>query len=367
MRSELGWYSVTTTPRDLFPGFIFFGGPMKDKLNDIVARAKKRIANARDNKELAVIKVEVLGKSGELTGILRTMKDLPSEERPIAGKLVNDARTEIEALFDERFKKLHAEELTRRLENEKIDISIEGHDRKIGGLHPITQVRNGVVNFFTSLGFTLLDSPEIETDYYNFKALNMPDDHPARDMQDTFYITPNILLRTQTSAGQIRAMEKTKPPIKMINIGRVFRSDDVDATHSPVFHQIEGLVVDKHVTMCDLKGILDKFAQYFFGEKTKTRFRPSYFPFTEPSVEVDASCPHCGGKGCRVCKGTGWIEILGAGMVNRNVLTGCGIDPDEYTGFAFGIGLDRITTIRYGINDMRLEFENDVRFIKQFN
>ena len=217
MRSELGWYSVTTTPRDLFPGFIFFGGPMKDKLNDIVARAKERIANARDNKELAVIKVEVLGKSGELTGILRTMKDLPSEERPIAGKLVNDARTEIEALFDERFKKLHAEELTRKLENEKIDISIEGHDRKIGGLHPITQVRNGVVNFFTSLGFTLLDSPEIETDYYNFKALNMPDDHPARDMQDTFYITPNILLRTQTSAGQIRAMEKTKPPIKMIN------------------------------------------------------------------------------------------------------------------------------------------------------
>ena len=299
MRSELGWYSVITTPRDLFPGFIFLGGPMKDKLNDIVARAKERIANARDNKELAVIKVEVLGKSGELTGILRTMKDLPSEERPIAGKLVNDARTEIEALFDERFKKLHAEELTRRLENEKIDISIEGHDRKIGGLHPITQVRNGVVNFFTSLGFTLLDSPEIETDYYNFKALNMPDDHPARDMQDTFYITPNILLRTQTSAGQIRAMEKTKPPIKMINIGRVFRSDDVDATHSPVFHQIEGLVVDKHVTMCDLKGILDKFAQYFFGEKTKTRFRPSYFPFTEPSVEVDASCPHCGGKICR--------------------------------------------------------------------
>ena len=218
------------------------------------------------------------------------------------------------------------------------------------------------------MGFIVADSPEIETDYYNFEALNIPKDHPAREMQDTFYINPEkIVLRTQTSAGQIRTMEVCKPPIKMINVGRVYRSDDIDATHSPVFHQIEGLVVDEKITMCDLKGILEKFAKAFFGDETNIRFRPSYFPFTEPSVEVDASCPHCKGKGCRVCKGTGWIEILGAGMVNRNVLKVCDIDPDKFTGFAFGVGLDRITSIIYGINDLRLEFENDVRFLKQFN
>ncbi len=340
---------------------------MENKLKDIISRTLKRIKSAPDNKELAAIKVEVLGKSGELTGILRNMKELPVEQRPLAGKLVNDARVKLEEAFSQKESALYASELAAKLDKEKIDITIEGEDRELGGLHPLTQIKNGVIDFFSGLGFMVVDSPEIETDYYNFKALNTPDNHPARDMQDTFYVTPNILLRTQTSAGQIRTMEKVKPPIKMINIGRVFRADDVDATHSPVFHQIEGLVVDKHITMCDLKGILDKFAQYFFGESTKTRFRPSYFPFTEPSVEVDASCPHCGGKGCRVCKGTGWIEILGAGMVNRNVLINCGIDPDEYIGFAFGIGLDRITVIHYGINDMRLEFENDLRFLKQFN
>ena len=340
---------------------------MKEKLKDITARALLAIENADNNKDLAQVKVEILGKSGELTSVLRNMKDLSPEERPLAGKLVNEARVEIEQAFDKKFKYLHDKELSEKLEAEKIDITIEGSDKKIGGLHPLTQMQNEVIDFFTSLGFAVLDSPEIETDYYNFKALNVPDNHPARDMQDTFYITDSILLRTQTSAGQIRYMEDKKPPLKMINIGRVFRSDDVDATHSPVFHQIEGLVVDKHITMCDLKGILAKFAQRFFGEKTQIRFRPSYFPFTEPSVEVDASCPYCGGKGCRVCKGTGWIEILGAGIVNRNVLSTCGIDPDEYTGFAFGIGLDRITTICHGINDMRLEFENDIRFLKQFS
>ncbi|MBO5215102.1 MAG: phenylalanine--tRNA ligase subunit alpha [Clostridia bacterium] len=340
---------------------------MKEKLKDITARALLAIDKADNNKDLAAVKVEILGKSGELTGILRNMKDLSPEDRPLAGKLVNEARVEIERAFDAKFKYLHDLELAKKLEEEKIDITIEGSDKKLGGLHPLTQMQNDVIDFFTSLGFAVLDSPEIETDYYNFEALNVPANHPARDMQDTFYVTDSILLRTQTSAGQIRYMENKKPPLKMINIGRVFRSDDVDATHSPVFHQIEGLVVDKHITMCDLKGILAKFAQRFFGEKTQIRFRPSYFPFTEPSVEVDASCPYCGGKGCRVCKGTGWIEILGAGIVNRNVLATCDINPDEFTGFAFGIGLDRITTICHGINDMRLEFENDIRFLKQFN
>ena len=340
---------------------------MEEKLKEIVERTFCKLESVVDNKELASLKVEILGKNGELTGILRNLRDLPADKRPMAGKLVNDARVRLEEAFDGKFKKLYEEELSKKLEEEKIDITIEGSDRKKGGLHPLTIVKNSVIDFFSSLGFMVVDSPEIETDYYNFKALNTPDNHPARDMQDTFYVTSNILLRTQTSAGQIRTMERIKPPIKMINIGRVFRADDVDATHSPVFHQIEGLVVDNHITMCDLKGILDRFARFFFGENTKTRFRPSYFPFTEPSVEVDASCPYCGGQGCRVCKGTGWIEILGAGMVNRNVLKNCDIDPDEYTGFAFGIGLDRITVIRYGINDMRLEFENDLRFLKQFN
>lgn len=340
---------------------------MEEKVNDIIARALARIAATDGVKELNAVKSEVLGKSGALTAVLRNLKDLEPEERPLVGKIVNEARETLEAAFRARDKELYEKELAARLGSEKVDITVDGGERKAGGLHPLTIVKNEVIRFFSSLGFMVVDSPEIETDYYNFRALNVPADHPARDMQDTFYITDNILLRTQTSAGQIRTMEKVKPPIKMINIGRVYRSDDVDATHSPVFHQIEGLVVDKHITMCDLKGILSMFAKFFFGENTKTRFRPSYFPFTEPSVEVDASCPHCGGAGCRVCKGTGWIEILGAGMVHRNVLRGCNIDPNKYTGFAFGIGLDRITVIRYGINDMRPEFENDIRFLKQFN
>ncbi len=340
---------------------------MKEKLQEIVASGLKKIEAATDNKALVAVKVEILGKSGELTAILRNVKQLPVEERPSAGKLINEAREVLEAAFESKFKAIYDAELNKRLEHEKIDITVETKAADKGGLHPLTQVALLVADFFTSLGFKVVSSPEVETDYYNFNALNMPENHPARDMQDTFYVTDHILLRTQTSAGQIRVMENDKPPIKIINIGRVFRSDDVDATHSPVFHQIEGLVVDKHITMCDLKGTLEKFAQFFFGEKTQIRFRPSYFPFTEPSVEVDASCPYCGGAGCRVCKGTGWIEILGAGMVNRNVLKNCNLDPDEYTGFAFGIGLDRVTTIRHGINDMRLEFENDLRFLKQFN
>lgn len=340
---------------------------MVEQLKKLVEESKSKIDACEKTQQLLDVKVGVLGKSGELTMLLRNVKDLPVEQRPQAGKIVNEARTELEAIFENTIKKLQAKELLEKLQTEKIDISINKNIKTAGNLHPQTIVRNRIIDFFRSLGFMVADSPEIETDYYNFQALNIPADHPAREMQDTFFITDKILLRSQTSGGQIRTMEKVSPPLKMISPGRVFRADEVDATHSPVFHQIEGLVVDKGITMCDLKGILDLLAQHFFGENTKTRFRPSYFPFTEPSVEVDASCGHCGGKGCRVCKGTGWIEILGAGMVNRNVLANCGIDADEYTGFAFGMGLDRITNIIYGITDLRVVFENDIRFLKQFN
>lgn len=340
---------------------------MEEKINSLLSETENKIDAVDDRRELMDIKVSVLGKSGKFAELMRELKNIPAELKPAFGKLVNDARSKVEKYLGDKLEQIRRKELQKRLAAEKIDISIDKPDRTVGNLHPLSQVRRKVEDFFISMGFIEIDGPEIETDYYNFEALNTPADHPARDMQDTFYISDGILLRSQTSAGQIRFMESTKPPIKMITVGRVYRSDDIDATHSPVFHQIEGLVVDKSITMCDLKGILEAFAKYFFGDNTKTRFRPSYFPFTEPSVEVDASCPYCKGKGCRVCKGTGWIEILGAGMVNRNVLSNCGLNPDEYTGFAFGIGLDRITTIYYGINDMRLEFENDIRFLKQFN
>ena len=340
---------------------------MEDKIKKLIAETEKEIDFLNDRRSLGDLRVSVLGKSGKISAFMREMKNIPSDMKPAFGKLINDARNKIEAYIDSKIENFRKNELAARLQSEKIDISINRNDRIVGNLHPLSQIRRRVEDFFISMGFIEIDGPEIETDYYNFEALNTPADHPARDMQDTFYITDSILLRSQTSAGQIRVMETHKPPIKMITVGRVYRSDDIDATHSPVFHQIEGLVVDKNITMCDLKGMLDAFAKYFFGSNTKTRFRPSYFPFTEPSVEVDASCPYCDGSGCRVCKGTGWIEILGAGMVNRNVLKNCGVNPDEFTGFAFGIGLDRITTIIHGISDMRLEFENDMRFLKQFN
>ena len=341
---------------------------MENRINELIKATLDEIDLAQSKKDILDIKVAVLGKNGSLTSFMKNLKDLSPNERPLVGKYVNEARVKIENAYNDKFETLAKKELEEKLESEKIDITINKNTRSAGGIHPINLVKRKVVDFFTTMGFIVADSPEIETDYYNFEALNIPADHQAREMQDTFYVIPEkIVLRTQTSAGQIRTMEKCKPPIKMINVGRVYRSDDVDATHSPVFHQTEGLVVDKNITMCDLKGILEKFAQFFFGERTQIRFRPSYFPFTEPSVEVDASCPHCKGKGCRVCKETGWIEILGAGMVNRHVLEVCDIDPDEFTGFAFGIGLDRIMTIIYGINDLRLEFENDVRFLKQFN
>lgn len=337
---------------------------MEEQIKNLTSDCIAEIDASTTESELYSVKVRYLGKSGLISELMKGMRNLSPEQRPIMGKIVNEERSRLEDAFDAKGKALHEEELSKKLASEKIDITIDKRT-PVGKLHPLNAVRKRLVEFFVEMGFDVLDGPEVETDYYNFEALNVPKDHPARDMQDTFFIGENILLRSQTSASQVRYMEKVKPPIKMISPGRVFRNDD-DATHSPVFHQLEGLVVDKGITMCDLKGILDLFAKHFFGSDTKIRFRPSYFPFTEPSVEVDVSCSMCHGNGCRVCKGTGWIEILGAGIVNRKVLRGCGIDPDEYTGFAFGFGIDRIANIIHGIPHIKLLYENDVRFLKQF-
>ncbi len=339
---------------------------MKEKLEQIKAAAQKAIAEAADEKGIDDIRVRFLGKKGELTAILKQMGGLSPEERPIIGQLANKIRAELEGNIESASKdfKEKADEL--KLKAETVDITMPAEPANTGKLHPLNTVLNDLIDLFQSMGFDVVDGPEVETDHYNFEALNVPADHPARDMQDTFYIAENLLLRTQTSAAQIRTMETRKPPIKMICPGRVYRADEVDATHSPVFHQIEGLVVDKGITMCDLKGVLEQFAHEIYGPETEVKFRPSFFPFTEPSVEVDVTCSECRGKGCRVCKGSGWIEILGAGMVHPRVLKSCGIDPEEYSGFAFGIGLDRITTTRYKISDIRLLFENDLRFLSQF-
>lgn len=338
---------------------------MQEKLELLAAKTAERIKKAASAKEINELRVEVLGKNGELTLLLKGLKDVSEAERPFIGKLINETRSAIEQQISQAASVFEKQELNRKLLSERIDITID-KPHEYGKLHPLNVIRQKAIDFFVSMGFTVAESPEIEYTKYNFDMLNIPEDHPARAPQDTFFITDNILLRTQTSAGQVRVMEKYKPPIKMISPGRVFRSDEADATHTPCFHQLEGLVVDKGITMCDLKGILGAFARNFFSQETKVRFRPSYFPFTEPSVEVDLSCVHCGGKGCNVCKGTGYIEILGAGMVNRKVLQGCNIDPDEYTGFAFGMGLDRITALIHGINDARVPFEGDICFLKQF-
>lgn len=338
---------------------------MQEKLELLAAKTAERIKKAESAKEINELRVEVLGKNGELTLLLKGLKDVSEAERPLVGKLINETRSAIEQQISQAASVFEKQELNRKLLSERIDITID-KPHEYGKLHPLNVIRQKAIDFFVSMGFSVAESPEIEYTKYNFDMLNIPEDHPARAPQDTFFITDNILLRTQTSAGQVRVMEKYKPPIKMISPGRVFRSDEADATHTPCFHQLEGLVVDKGITMCDLKGILGAFARSFFSQETKVRFRPSYFPFTEPSVEVDLSCVHCGGKGCNVCKGTGYIEILGAGMVNRKVLQGCNIDPDEYTGFAFGMGLDRITALIHGINDARVPFEGDIRFLKQF-
>ena len=339
---------------------------MKQQLEAIKNTAVAAIGECDTPAQIDEIRVKYLGKKGELTALLKQMGQLDPAERPVMGQLVNEAKAQLEALIGERTAVIKKNETALKLKEETIDITMPGKVAKTGKLHPLNTVLNDMIDIFQSMGFDVVDGPEVETDHYNFEALNVPADHPARDMQDTFYLGENLLLRTQTSAAQIRTMENRKPPIRIICPGRVFRADEVDATHSPVFHQIEGLVVDKGVTMCDLKGVLEQFAHEIYGKDTKVKFRPSFFPFTEPSVEVDVSCSECGGKGCRVCKGSGWIEILGAGMVHPKVLSACGIDPEVYSGFAFGIGLDRLTTTRYKISDIRLLFENDKRFLDQF-
>ena len=305
-------------------------------------------------------------KGGLVNGLMKEMKSIPAEEKAEYGQGVNQLKDWVLENLQKMEEKARSLELQHRYEKEKIDITIPAVKIRRGNLHPNTQVKNQIVNIFAGMGFDIYEGAEIETDYYNFTALNTPQDHPARDMQDTFYLSDEFLLRTQTSAGQIHVMEAKKPPIKILSPGKVFRSDD-DATHSPMFSQMEGLVVDKGITLCDLQGMLDVFVQKLFGEGVRTRLRPSYFPFTEPSVEVDVSCFACGGKGCRLCKGTGWIEILGAGVVNRKVLENCGIDPEIYSGFAFGIGIERVAMLKYGINNIKLLFESDLRVLDQIN
>ena len=339
---------------------------MKDQIKQIRIDAEEAIKSATSEQEIEALRIRFLGKKGELTAILKQMGGVSPEERPVIGQLANEVRSYIEneiATISAQLKSLAA---SKKLENETIDVTMPGNAVTLGQKHPLNIVLDEIKEIFLGMGFDVVDGPEVELDYYNFEALNIPKDHPARDTQDTFYITENILLRTQTSPVQVRVMEKQKPPIRIISPGRVYRSDAVDATHSPVFHQIEGLVVDKGITMGDLKGTLEDFTKRLYGEDSVFRFRPHHFPFTEPSAEMDTMCFNCGGKGCRLCKGEGWIEILGCGMVHPKVLANCGIDPEEYSGFAFGMGLERIVMRRFGIDDMRLLFENDIRFLNQF-
>ena len=338
---------------------------MKELIEQLKNSAITKIEEASSAKLLNDIRVEFLGKSGQVTALLKNMRDVAPEDRPKVGQLVNQLRAEIEKAISEKEAELKEKELAEKLQSEAVDITLPANQAEYGTLHPITLVKNELIDAFAGLGFEIFEGPEIELDENNFQKLNIPEDHPARDMQDTFYITDSILLRTHTSPGQVRVMNSKKPPIKVMCPGRVYRSDD-DATHSPIFHQIEGLVVDKNISLCDLKGSLEEILKKIFNSNIKTRLRPSYFPFTEPSVEIDVSCFECGGKGCKLCKGTGWIEVLGAGMVNRKVLENCGVGPDVYSGYAFGIGLERIAMLKYKIPDIRMFFDNDLRFTKQF-
>ncbi|MBQ7677312.1 MAG: phenylalanine--tRNA ligase subunit alpha [Lachnospiraceae bacterium] len=339
---------------------------MKDRLQEIKEKAFARISSAEGLDALNDVRVSVLGKKGELTAILKGMKDVSPEDRPKVGQWVNDTRAMIEEQLAAAKDRLEAAKLELQLANETIDVTLPGSRPKTGHRHPNTIALEEVEKIFIGMGYEVVEGPEIEYDYYNFEALNIPANHPAKDEQDTFFIDDDILLRTQTSPVQVRQMERGKLPIRMIAPGRVFRADEVDATHSPSFHQIEGMVIDKHITFADLKGTLEEFAKKLFGEDTKVKFRPHHFPFTEPSAEVDVSCFKCGGKGCRFCKGEGWIEILGCGQIHPRVLKMSGIDPEEYSGFAFGVGLERIALLKYEIDDMRLLYENDVRFLEQF-
>ena len=339
---------------------------MGDKIQEMSEAVKKKLGEIKTLQELQELKVKYLGKKGEVTSMLKGLGGMKPEERPVFGQKVNKLREEIEKLLERREREVKEKLLEQRLEKEKIDVTMPGKNIELGSAHPITQVIEEVKEIFLGMGYSVADGPEVETSIFNFDKLNTPADHPARDLQDTFYITDDVILRTQTSPVQARVMEAQKPPIKIICPGKVYRSDTLDATHSPVFHQIEGLVVDKNITMTDLKGTLEMFAKNCLGEKTKIKFRPHHFPFTEPSAEVDVSCFVCGGKGCRVCKQEGWIELLGCGMVHPKVLENCGIDPNEYSGFAFGFGVERIAMAKFGIDDLRLLYENDVRFLKQF-
>lgn len=339
---------------------------MKEQLEKIKEEALRQIESSEALEKLNDIRVSYLGKKGELTNLLKGMKDVAPEDRPKVGQMVNDVRGLIEGRLEEAKTALAKKAREEQLKREVIDVTLPASKNNVGHSHPGTIALEEVERIFVGMGYEVVEGPEVEYDRYNFEKLNIPKGHPARDEQDTFYINENILLRSQTSPVQVRTMEKGKLPIRMIAPGRVFRSDEVDATHSPSFHQVEGLVIDKNITFADLKGTLAEFARELFGPETKVKFRPHHFPFTEPSAEVDVTCFKCGGSGCRFCKGSGWIEILGCGMVHPHVLEMCGIDPDEYSGFAFGVGLERIALLKYEIDDMRLLYENDIRFLKQF-
>lgn len=339
---------------------------MKDRLEKIVQGALSQIESSEQLDKLNEIKIAYLGKKGELTSVLKSMKDVAAEDRPKVGQMVNDARAAIEREMEKKKALFERKLREEKIKSETIDVTLPGKVRRMGHKHPNSIALNDVETIFIGMGYQVIEGPEIEYDYYNFEALNIPANHPAKDEQDTFYITEDIVLRTQTSSVQVHEMEKGKLPIRMIAPGRVFRSDEVDATHSPSFNQIEGLVIDESATFADLKGTLAEFAKKMFGEATKVRFRPHHFPFTEPSAEMDVSCFKCGGSGCRFCKGEGWIEILGCGMVHPRVLEMRDIDSEKYQGFAFGIGLERIALLKYEIDDMRLLYENDVRFLEQF-
>jgi phenylalanyl-tRNA synthetase alpha chain len=338
---------------------------MIETLEDVKKQAEAELNSVNDEVSLQNLKAKFVGRKGVITEILKGMKDIPDSDRPRMGKLINETKTFVEELIERRLDTIREEKKRRSLDEEKIDVTLPGRGIPIGARHPITQVMEEIVTIFERMGFEVAEGPEVETDYYNFEALNIPKNHPARDMQDTFYISDEIVLRTHTSPVQIRVMEKRKPPVRVIAPGKVYRCDS-DISHTPMFHQIEGLLVDEGVTFGDLKGVLTEFVRLVFGEGVGVRFRPSFFPFTEPSAEVDIACLICGGKGCRVCKNSGWLEILGCGMVDPEVFKSVGYDPEKYSGFAFGMGIERITMLKYGINDIRLFFENDLRFLKQF-
>ncbi|MBO7663014.1 MAG: phenylalanine--tRNA ligase subunit alpha [Clostridia bacterium] len=338
---------------------------MEQMIRSLREQMEQRISKIDSRETLSAFWQDYLGKKGSIADLMKGLGSVSKEERPAMGKVINEFKVQTEERYKAMSEKLEQLEIQARNRREAVDITLPGKKQPMGGLHPLTLVKNEIIGVFAGMGFEVFEGPEIEDDDHNFTRLNVPKDHPSRDMQDTFYLPDDLLLRTQTSGGQIRVMDQQKPPIKVLVPGRVFRSDS-DATHSPMFHQMEGLVVDKGITLCDLQGLLDKFVQQLFDANVRTRLRPSYFPFTEPSVEVDVSCFECAGKGCALCKHTGWIEVLGGGVVHPKVLENCGIDPSVYSGIAFGIGIERIAMLKYGINNIGLLFENDLRFLKQF-